>query len=63
MSKAPTGDYKTLLRYKILGFDKLYYSNSFAGNIEYCQFKEDSSTYIKFEGKMHPHFPLDSLIY
>ncbi|UII23573.1 hypothetical protein [Fulvivirga ligni] len=46
MSKAPTGDYKTLLRYKILGFDTLYYSNSFAGNIEYCQFKEDSSTYI-----------------
>ena len=30
------GDYKTTLRYKILGKDKFYYSNEFKGNISYC---------------------------
>lgn len=33
------GNFKTKLRYKLLGFTKFYYSNIFDGTIDYCQFK------------------------
>jgi hypothetical protein len=37
-----SGDYKTSLRYKLLGNDGFYYSNTFTGNINYCQFFEEN---------------------
>ena len=52
------GDYKTKLRFKLLGLDKFYYSNTFDGKINYCCFKEDVS---KYEKGM-PHFKLEKLI-
>jgi hypothetical protein len=52
------GNYKTKLRFKLLGMDKFYYSNPFNGNIDYCSFIEDSSTYER--GK--PHYKLEKLI-
>lgn len=57
------GKYKTKLRYKLLGAKKFYYSNEFFGSIDYCEFKEDSSQYIKRNnGELNPHYKLDSLI-
>jgi len=56
------GDYKTKLRYKLLGKDKYYYSNEFEGSINYCRFVEDTSRYENRFGKKQPHFKLDSLI-
>ncbi len=38
---ANIGNYKTMLRYKLLGPDKFYYSNEFEGSIDYCLFTED----------------------
>lgn len=38
------GDYKTKIRFKILGSDRYYYSNSFEGKIDYCSFVMDSTT-------------------
>lgn len=50
-----TGNYKTTLRYKILGKDKFYYSNEFQGNISYCDLhdtkyspKEKLETFAKY---------------
>ncbi|MNE57953.1 hypothetical protein D3C80_1529510 [compost metagenome] len=53
------GEYKTKLRYKLLGADKFYYSNEFDGQIEYCQFLEDSSS---FTSRGRPHYKLDTLV-
>lgn len=44
ITKLPNdGDYKTKLRYKLLGSDNAYYSNEFDGWINYCEFVKDSS--------------------
>ena len=56
------GDYKTKLRYKLLGADKFYCSNEFDGRIKYCEFVEDSTSYNDKGGTPQPHFKLDSLI-
>jgi hypothetical protein len=52
------GNYKTKLRFKLLGLNRFYYSNLFSGNIDYCSFSEDSSRYER--GK--PHYKLEKLI-
>lgn len=54
------GNFKTKLRYKILGSDKFFYSNEFDGRIDFCSFVEDSSSYA--EETRQPLFKLDSLI-
>lgn len=56
------GNYKTKLRYKLLGTDRFYYSNEFYGRINYCEFVEDISNYDDRRGKPKQHFKLDSLI-
>lgn len=62
VTKLPNeGDYKTKLRYKLLGADKFFYSNEFDGRINYCEFVEDSTNYNN-RGEPLPHFKLDSLI-
>lgn len=62
VTKLPNeGDYKTKLRYKLLGADKFFYSNEFDGRINYCEFVEDSTNYNN-RGEPQPHFKLDSLI-
>ncbi|MEO6524301.1 MAG: hypothetical protein ABIN91_21625 [Mucilaginibacter sp.] len=43
----PTGNYKTTLRYKILGKDNFYYSNKFEGNITYCDLYDTKHTPIE----------------
>ncbi len=50
------GDYRTKLRFKILGEKRFYYSNEFEGNIEYCMFYEN-----KFN-KKRPEYKLDKFI-
>lgn len=63
ITKLPNrGEYKTKLRYKLLGTDKFYYSNEFDGKINYCEFVEDKKNYREINGEMRPHFKLDSLI-
>lgn len=63
ITKLPNeGDYKTKLRYKLLGADKFFYSNEFDGRINYCEFVEDSTNYNNRRGEPQPHFKLDSLI-
>lgn len=63
VTKLPNeGDYKTKLRYKLLGADKFFYSNEFDGRINYCEFVEDSTNYNNGRGELQPHFKLDSLI-
>lgn len=63
VTKLPNeGDYKTKLRYKLLGADKFFYSNEFDGRINYCEFVEDSTNYNNRIGEPQPHFKLDSLI-
>jgi len=63
ITKIPTkGDYKTKLRYKLLGANKFYYSNEFEGKINYCEFVEDIINYLRISGKIKPHYKLDSLI-
>ena len=63
VTKLPNeGDYKTKIRYKLLGADKFFYSNEFDGRINYCEFVEDSTNYNN-RGEPQPHFKLDSLIY
>jgi hypothetical protein len=64
ITKLPNyGKYKTKLRYKLLGVKKFYYSNEFPGSIDYCEFKEDSSHYLRRnKGELKPHYKLDSLI-
>ena len=62
VTKLPNeGDYKTKIRYKLLGADKFFYSNEFDGRINYCEFVEDSTNYNN-RGEPQPHFKLDSLI-
>ncbi len=53
-----SGNYKTKLRFKLLGLDKFYFSNTFDGKIDYCCFSEDSSEYER--GK--PHYKLEKMI-
>ncbi len=63
ITKLPNeGDYKTKLRYKLLGADKFYYSNEFDGSINYCEFVEDTKNYDNRSGELQTHFKLDSLI-
>lgn len=63
ITKLPArGNYKTKLRYKLLGTDKFYYSNEFDGKINYCEFVEDPTNYNGRRGTPLPHFKLDSLI-
>lgn len=63
ITKVPrNGDYKTKLRYKLLGADKFYCSNEFDGKINYCEFVEDSTSYNSIRRKPKPHSKLDSLI-
>jgi hypothetical protein len=56
------GDYKTKLRYKLLGKDKFYYSNEFQGKINHCQFVEDIADCRRHQGKAVPNYKLDTLI-
>lgn len=56
------GNYKTKLRFKMLGRYQFYYSNEFSGKIDYCEFFEDKSNYKNWSGKLTPHYKLDSLI-
>lgn len=56
------GDYKTKLRFKLLGKDKYYYSNEFDGKINYCEFVEDCTHYNTRQGTPQPHFKLERLI-
>lgn len=64
ITKLPNeGNYKTKLRYKLLGEDRFYYSNEFDGRIDYCSFVEDSNTFINRGGNLEPHSKLDSLIH
>lgn len=56
------GDYKTKLRYKLLGTEKFYYSNEFDGKIKYCEFVEASTNYNDRRETPKLHFKLDSLI-
>ena len=63
IKKLPSnGDYKTKLRFKLLGEKEYYFSNEFDGAIDYCEFAEDSSSHYARRGKPQPHFRLDSLI-
>ena len=63
ITKIPdNGNYKTKLRYKLLGKDKYYYSNEFDGRINYCEFAEDSTDFDDSFEKRQPHFKLDSVI-
>jgi hypothetical protein len=63
ITKLPNeGDYKTKLRYKLLGTDKFYYSNEFDGTIKYCEFVEDSTNLNRRPGTTQPHYKLDTLI-
>ncbi len=57
-----SGDYKTELRFKLLGENKYYYSNEFEGKINYCEFVEDSTDYDDGYEYKQPHFKLDTLI-
>lgn len=43
-----TGDYSTVLRFKLLGGDQFYYSNEFRGKIDYCAMSEPDSTAYEF---------------
>jgi hypothetical protein len=56
------GDYKTKLRYKLLGADKFYYSNEFEGKINYCEFVEDSTSFSDGYIRPEPNYKLDKLI-
>ena len=47
-----TGDYKTKVRFKILGVDRFYYSEPFTGYIDYGQFKEAKGAMSKYHYKM-----------
>jgi len=55
------GNYKTKMRYKLLGSNRYYFSNEFNGKINYCQFVEDKRNYTNYKGHNQPHFKLDSL--
>ena len=57
------GDYKTKLRFKLLGNDKFYYSNEFTGKINYCDFVEDNSNYMNGTRSSQSHYRLDTLIH
>jgi hypothetical protein len=57
------GDYVTKLRFKLLGTDKFYYSNEFTGNINYCDFVEDSTNFNYRRSKPEPHYKLDSIVH
>ncbi len=57
------GDYETRLRFKLLGSSKFYYSNEFAGKINYCDFIEDSANYNNRSPKLEPHYKLDKFVY
>jgi len=55
ITPALTGNYKTTLRYKILGKDQFYYSNKFKGRINYCDLydtkhspKEKLAAFVKY---------------
>jgi hypothetical protein len=52
------GNYQTKLRFKLLGLNRFYFSNTFNGKIDYCSFTEDSLNYDR--GK--PHYKLEELI-
>lgn len=63
ITKLPNnGDYKTKLRYKLLGADQFYYSNEFDGKINYCEFVEDSTNFNRRSSTPQPYFKLDRLI-
>ncbi len=63
ITKIPkNGNYKTKLRYKLLGQDRYYYSNEFNGKINYCSFVEDEADFIDKGFRKEPHFKLDSVI-
>jgi hypothetical protein len=58
------GDYRTKLRFKLLGYGGSYLSNEFDGTINYCEFVEDSSDYElnwRIDKKI-AHLPLDSFL-
>lgn len=56
------GDFKTQLRFKLLGKEIFHYSNSFAGSINLCDFVENEKTYIRLRHAPEPNYKLDSLI-
>ncbi|QYS85953.1 hypothetical protein JJC03_12995 [Flavobacterium oreochromis] len=63
ITKIPnSGNYKTILRFKLLGKNKFYYSNEFQGKIDYLQFIENTNDFDERRGKKQPHYKLDSLI-
>ena len=63
VTKLPNlGEYETKLRYKLMGINKFYYSNQFNKKINYCDFVEDSTSFIGNRKTPRPHFKLDSLI-
>jgi len=53
------GSYETKLRFKLLGATRFYYSNEFAGRINYCEFIEAKPKAQEAEG----HYKLDTLMH
>ncbi len=50
--KAYSGNFKTKIRFKILGRDGFYYSKPFTGYIDYGQFEEKKGAFSKFHEKL-----------
>lgn len=47
-----SGDYKTNIRFKILGTDRFYYSEPFTGYIDYGQFEEEVGAMSSYHYKL-----------
>lgn len=69
-SRSDKGNLKTMLRYKLLGVDRFYYSNEFQGIIDECEFVEEfrermeqiPNGYRVFKGSKIPRYKLEQLI-
>lgn len=56
------GNYRTKLRFKLLGKGKFHYSNSFFGLINFCDFVQNPKSYSHGRINREPNYKLDSLI-
>ena len=54
-----TGSFETQFRFKVLGKSEFYYSNQFKGRMNECEFVQDTSTYDRVNGVLHPAYKLE----
>ena len=62
MTLPKNGNFKTRLRYKLLGKKKYYFSNEFDGKINEYSFIENPKDYDSIRGEAKPHFKLEKFI-